>query len=138
MTEKKSDCRCSGQVDVSDNVIAVIAGITALRTEGVAGMSGNLAGDIIEIIRKKNFSKGVKIRFENKKVYIYLGLAIKFGSKIHKTALAVQENVKTAVENMTGLSVAAVDINISNLIFDAKKPDGIFSKESMNESVQKN
>jgi len=135
MAERNSDLRCTGQVNISDNVIAVIAGTTALKTEGVAGMVGNFAGDIIEMLGKRNFSKGVKISIENKSVYIYLGLVVKFGCKVHKTALMVQENVKTAVENMTGLSVAAVDINISNLVFDKNKPVGEFFNENSGEAI---
>ncbi len=130
MAERKSDFKCSGQVNISDDVIAVIAGTTALQTDGVAGMAGNFAGDIIEMLGKRNFSKGVKISIENKSVYIYLGLIVKFGSKVHETALKVQENVKTAVENMTGLSVSAVDINISNLVFDKNNSIGEFPEEN--------
>ena len=60
---------------------------------------------------------------------------MRFGSKVHETALMVQENVKTAVENMTGLSVAAVDINISNLVFDKNKPVGKFFNGSSDETI---
>ncbi|MCI8806103.1 MAG: Asp23/Gls24 family envelope stress response protein [Clostridiales bacterium] len=135
MAEGKSNFKCSGQVNISDDVIAVIAGTTALQTDGVVGMAGNLAGDIIEMLGKRNFSKGVKISIEDKNVYIYLGLVMRFGSKVHETALMVQENVKTAVENMTGLSVAAVDINISNLVFDKNKPVGKFFNGSSDETI---
>ena len=130
MTEGKSNLKSSGQVSISDDVIAVISGTAALKTDGVAGMAGNFAGDIIEMLGKKNFSKGVKISVEDKKFYITLELIMEIGSRVHEIALDVQKNVKTAVENMTGLSVDVVDINISNLIFDKNKSiEEMFNKK---------
>lgn len=130
MSNGKMNFKRSGQVNISDDVISVIAGTAALQTEGVAGMSGNFAGDIIEMLGKRSFSKGVSISIEDRNVKISLELLIKFGSKVHETALQVQKNVKTAVENMTGLSVVSVDVNVSNIIFDKNSPIGIFAEEN--------
>jgi len=129
MSEEKLNFKTSGQVNISDNVISVIAGTAALQTDGVVGMSGNFAGDIIEMLGKKNFSKGVTISIENKNVCISLDIIVKFGSKVHQVAYTVQKNVKTAIETMTGLSVVNVNINISNLVFEKNKPIGEFYKE---------
>ena len=123
MAEEKSSFKGLGQVNISDNVISIIAGTAALRVDGIVGMSGNFAGDIIEMLGKKNFSKGVSI---DGNVQISLDIIVKFGSKVHEVALAAQKNVKTAVENMTGLSVVSVDINISSLVFEKNKPMGQF------------
>ncbi len=130
MSNGKMNFKRSGQVNISDDVISVIAGTAALQTEGVAGMSGNFAGDIIEMLGKRSFSKGVSISIEDRNVKISLELLIKFGSKVHETALQVQKNVKTAVENMTGLSVVSVDVNVSNIIFDKNSPIGVFAEEN--------
>ncbi len=126
MAEEKSSFKGLGQVNISDNVISIIAGTAALRVDGIVGMSGNFAGDIIEMLGKKNFSKGVSIAIEDGNVQISLDIIVKFGSKVHEVALAAQKNVKTAVENMTGLSVVSVDINISSLVFEKNKPMGQF------------
>jgi len=126
MAGEKSNLKGLGQVNISDDVISVIAGTAALQVDGVVGMSGNFAGDIIEMLGKKNFSKGVSIVIEDGNVQISLDIIVKFGSKVHEVALAVQKNVKTAVENMTGLSVISVDINISSLVFEKNKPMGQF------------
>lgn len=123
MFDSKLKFKGSGQVNISDDVISVIAGTAALKTEGVAGMSGNFAGDIIEMLGKKSLSKGVTISIEDKKVQISLDIIVKIGSKIHEVALAVQKNVKTAVENMTGLSVVSVNINVSDIFFDKNKEE---------------
>ncbi len=128
MSEKKLNFKASGQVNISNDVISVIAGTAALQTEGVIGMSGNFAGDIIEMLGKKNFTKGVSISIENKNVRISIDLIVKFGSKLYEVALAVQKNVKTAVENMTGLSVAEVNINISSMVFEKNEPIGQFKE----------
>ena len=130
MSNGKMNFKRSGQVNISDDVISVIAGTAALQTEGVAGMSGNFAGDIIEMLGKRSFSKGVSISIEDRNVKISLELLIKFGSKVHETALQVQKNVKTAVENMTGLSVVSVDVNVSNIIFDKNSPIVVFAEEN--------
>ena len=129
MSDGKLNFKGSGQINISDDVIAIIAGTAALETSGVVEMSGNLAGDIIEILGRKNFSKGVNISIEEKNVQISLDISVRFGSKVHEVAMAVQQNVKTAVENMTGLSVVAVNINISSLIFDKDSPIGEFPEE---------
>lgn len=119
MSDIKSNNKGSGQVQIADDVISVIAGTAALEAEGIAGMVGNFAGEIIEKLGRKNFSKGVDIAVEEKNVVINLSLIVKFGFKINEAALDVQKRVKTAVETMTGLSVAAVNINVSGLDFEA-------------------
>ncbi len=129
MSDEKFNFKGSGQVNIADDVISVIAGTATLKTDGVAGMAGNFAGDIIEMLGKKNFSKGVSISIDEKNVQISLDIIVKFGTKIHEVALDVQKNVKTAVENMTGLNVVAVNINISSLAFEKNKPVGEFYEE---------
>lgn len=119
MSDIKSRNKGSGQVQIADGVIAVIAGTAALEAEGIAGMAGNFAGEIIEKLGRKNFSKGVNINVEDKSVVINLNLIVKFGFKINETALDVQKRVKTAVETMTGLSVSSVNVNVTGIDFES-------------------
>ncbi len=118
-TENKSNNRLSGQIQISDGVIEVIAGTAVVKTEGIAALAGNFAGGIIEkISNKKNYSNGIDIIVEDNIVTVNVGVLIYFGRKIYETALDVQKNVKTAIENMTGLKVSGVNVNVVGLEYE--------------------
>lgn len=107
-----------GQIQIADEVIAIIAGIAATEVEGIAGMAGNHSGDLVaEVLGRKNLSKGVKITVGQKDVAIDLNVMIEFGIKIPKVALEVQKRVKSAVETMTGLTVTEINLNIMGIHF---------------------
>lgn len=120
MTEIKIEC-AAGEVRVSDEVIAVIAGTAALEIDGVAGMAGNLTGDIGLILGRRNLSKGITVKAEGNSVSISLNLLIKFGRHIQEVATRVQKRVKTAIENMTGLNVTQININVMGVICESKR-----------------
>lgn len=111
----------SGQVRIADDVVAVIAGIAAMEVEGVTGMAGTLASGITEMLGKKNLSKGVKVQVGDKEAALDLYLVIDYGVRIPEVAAAVQENVKRAVESMTGLDVVEVNIHIQGVAFENPK-----------------
>lgn len=104
-----------GSVKIADEVISIVAGLAATEVPGVAGMSGGLAGGIAELLGKKNFSKGVKVIVTGKKVIVEIYVIIEYGISITEVAIEVQEKVKSAVENMTGFEVAAVDIHVQGI-----------------------
>ena len=106
-----------GSVQISDDVVAVIAGIAATEVDGVAGMSGGFVGDLSEMLGKKNLSKGVKVEVGEKEAAIDLYLVVDYGVRIPQIALKVQQNVKEAVESMTGLRVVEVNIHIQGISF---------------------
>ncbi len=112
-----------GQIQIADEVIAIIAGLAATEVEGIAGMAGSFTGGIAEILGKKNLSKGVKVEVGESEVSIDLFLVVKFGVKIPEVALAVQKKVKNAVETMTGLSVIEINLHITGVHFDKNKAD---------------
>ncbi|WP_058485265.1 Asp23/Gls24 family envelope stress response protein [Defluviitalea phaphyphila] len=114
-----------GQIQIADEVIAIIAGLSATEVEGVAGMSGNFAGGIAEILGKKNLTKGVKVEVGESEVSIDLSLVIKFGFKIPEVAAAVQSKVKNAVKTMTGLSVIEINLHITGVYFDKNKSNNV-------------
>ncbi|NPV70866.1 MAG: Asp23/Gls24 family envelope stress response protein [Firmicutes bacterium] len=107
-----------GNVRISDDVVAVIAGMSCTEVEGVAGMSGGLVGDLSEILGKKNFSKGVKVEVGEKEAAIDLFVVVDYGVRIPEVAQRVQENVKTAVEIMTGLKVVEVNVHVHGVAFN--------------------
>lgn len=107
-----------GQIQIADEVIAIIAGTASLEVEGVDGMSSTFtgfSGDISKI-GKKNLSKGVRITVLDDTVIADLSVFIKSGSKIHDVAVEVQKKVKTAIETMTGLLVTSVNVTVAGLI----------------------
>ncbi|HHU33247.1 MAG: Asp23/Gls24 family envelope stress response protein [Zhaonellaceae bacterium] len=106
-----------GSIRIADEVVAIIAGLAATEVKGVAGMSGGIAGGIAEMLGRKNLSKGVKVQVGEKEAAIDLFLAIEYGTNIPEIATEVQENVKKAIENMTGLTVVEVNVHVQGVIF---------------------
>ncbi|RQD78529.1 MAG: Asp23/Gls24 family envelope stress response protein, partial [Candidatus Syntrophonatronum acetioxidans] len=93
----------------------------AAEAEGVAGMSGGFTGGIAEILGKKNLSRGIKVEVGEKKAIINLYLAVYYETSIPDVASKVQEKVKESVENMTGLEVSQVNINVQGVAFKEEK-----------------
>ncbi|WP_278849275.1 Asp23/Gls24 family envelope stress response protein [Megamonas funiformis] len=117
MDEKKGINNALGTIRIADEVVSIIAGLAATEVEGVAGMSGGIAGGIAEILGRKNFSKGVKVEVGEKEAAIDLYIIVKYGVRIPDIALNVQEAVKTAIENMTGLSTVEVNVHVQGVGF---------------------
>ncbi|KNY26772.1 Asp23/Gls24 family envelope stress response protein [Pseudobacteroides cellulosolvens] len=109
-----------GTVKVTDEVVAIIAGIAAMEVSGVAGMSGGIAGEIVEMLGRKSLSKGVKVEVGEKQAAIDLYIIIDYGCRIPDVAWDIQERVKKTVETMTGLNVVEVNIHIQGVNFDTE------------------
>jgi uncharacterized alkaline shock family protein YloU len=112
---KQIDTLEYGNVNISDDVIGIISSIAAAEIEGVNGLSGKLTEDLVEMFGKKNFSKGVKVEIVEEKVVIDLNIIVDYGVKIPDVSWQVQENVKTAIESMTGLSVSEVNVHVNGI-----------------------
>lgn len=109
-------------LNISEDVIGIIAGLAASEVEGIAGMTLGFVDGINQILGgNKKYSKGVKIELEGRKVTIDLFVNVKYGVRIPDIAYAAQNSVKTAVETMTGLEVTAVNINVQGITFDKKE-----------------
>ena len=117
MDEKKGINNALGTIHIADEVVSIIAGLAATEVEGVAGRSGGIAGGIAEILGRKNFSKGVKVEVGEKEAAIDLYIIVKYGVRIPDIALNVQEAVKAAIENMTGLSTVEVNVHVQGVGF---------------------
>ncbi len=106
-----------GTIRIADEVVSIIAGLAATEIEGIAGMSGGLVGGIAEMLGRKNFSKGVKVEVGEREAAIDLYIIVKYGTRIPDVALAAQENIKRAIETMTGLSVVEVNVHVQGVNF---------------------
>lgn len=104
-----------GEVQIADEVVAVIAGIAAMEVDGVSSMAGTTTREIISRLGMRTLSKGVKVDVLEGIVTVSLALNLKFGTNIRTTTMKVQEKVKSAIENMTGLTVADVNIRVAGV-----------------------
>ena len=102
-----------GQVQIADEVVAIIAGLAATEVEGVASMAGNITNELVGKLGMKNLSKGIKVAVEDGVVQVDVALNIAYGYSVPKTCQKVQEKVKASIENMTGLEVSSVNIRIA-------------------------
>ena len=107
-----------GEVQIADEVVATIAGLAATEVEGVASMAGNVTKELIGKLGVKNLSKGVKVLVTDNNVDVDLALNIDYGYSIMEVSEKVQDRVKSAIENMTGLEVSMVNIRIMNVNMD--------------------
>ena len=104
-----------GEVKIADEVVAIIAALAATEVEGVASMAGNITNELISRLGMKNLSKGVKVDVLEGVVTVSLALNLKYNYIIMDVSAKVQEKVKNAVENMTGLEVADVNIKVAGV-----------------------
>ena len=105
----------NGEVVIADEVVAVIAGLAAMEVEGVATMAGDATRELISKLGKKSLSKGVRVDILEGVVTVALALNIKYGYNVMAISTKVQEKVKVAIENMTGLTVADVNVRVAGV-----------------------
>jgi uncharacterized alkaline shock family protein YloU len=112
-----------GSIQIAPEVIEIIAGLATVEVAGVAGMSGGFAGGIAELLGRKNLSKGVKVEVGQREAAIDVSIVIEYGHRIPEVASDIQQNVKQAIESMTGLNVVEVNVHIHDVLFKAlEKP----------------
>ena len=110
-----------GEVQIADEVVAIIAGRAATEVEGVDSMAGNITNELVGKLGMKNLSKGVKVDVTEEHVSVDISLNVKYGYKIPDVCEKVQERVKTAIENMTGLVVLDVNVKIAGVNMESGK-----------------
>ena len=115
MSETISKDEKIGKISIADGVVASIAGIAAIEVEGVAKLTGNITKELVAKLGKKNLANGVKVEIAEGKVSVDLSLEIEYGTSIPKVSEEVQEKVKQAIENMTGLHVSVVNVVVSGI-----------------------
>ena len=106
-------------IKISDDVVAVIAGVAVSEVPGVSGMAGGFAGGISEVFSgKKNLAKGIKADIDEGKAKIDVNIIVEYGSRIPDVAFEIQNRVKKAVESMTGLKVEEVNVHVQGVNTD--------------------
>lgn len=125
MTEEEKQVAASdiGAIRIADDVVAVIAGLAATEVKGVAAMSGGFAGGIAEVLGRRNLSKGVKVEVGAEEAKVDLHIVVTYGVRIPDVAWEIQENVKKAIEQMTGLRVLQVNVHVQGVSFPAKEKE---------------
>ena len=122
-------------IQISNDVVAVIAGVAVSEVQGVAGMAGGFAGGITEVFSgKKNLAKGIKADINEGKAKLDVNIIVEYGSRIPDVAFEIQNRVKKAVENMTGLVVEEVNVHVQGVNTDTAKN----SEEETNDEDNKN
>ena len=118
-------------IEISTDVIAVIAGVAVSEVQGVSGMSGGFAGGISEVLSgKKNLAKGIKVEKENGKSKIDVNIIVEYGSRIPDVAFEIQTRVKKSVENMTGFKVEEVNVHVQGVNTDIAKKENNVDEET--------
>ena len=87
-----------GRIQIAPEVIEIIAGLATVEVEGVAGMSGGFAGDIAELLGRKNLSKGVKVEVGQREAAVDVSILLNTVYRIPDVASAIQQNVKHSIE----------------------------------------
>lgn len=109
-------------IKISNDVVAVIAGVAVSEVPGVAGMAGGFAGGITEVFSgKKNLAKGIKVEVTNAEAKIDVNIIVEYGSRIPDVAFEIQNRVKKAVESMTGLKVEEVNVHVQGVNTDGAR-----------------
>lgn len=106
-------------IQISDDVVAIIAGKAVTEAPGVFAMAGGFAGGISEVLSgKKNLAKGIKVEVGEKEAKIDVNIIVEYGTRIPDVAFDIQNRVKSAVEGMTGLKVVAVNVHVQGVNTD--------------------
>ena len=107
-----------GDIQIADDVIAIIAGLAATEVDGVAKMYGNITNELVGKLGMKNLSKGVKVLVNSDSVEVDLSLELRYGYSVMDVSKIVQEKVKQAIETMTGLNVSQVRVRIAGIAIE--------------------
>ena len=114
--EVENDMEQGNTITYANEVVAIIAGVAAGEVEGIAGMCSVSGIDILG--RNKNITKGVKVEIGTEEASVDLYIVVEYGTPIQKAAQDAQENVRKAIETMTGLHVVRVDVHVQGVSFE--------------------
>ncbi len=119
----KDEMNGLGAIKIADDVVKIIAGLATTEVPGVVAMSSGVVGGIAEMLGRKNMSKGVKVEVGEKEAAVDIFVVVEFAIRIPDVAAKIQENVKKAIENMTGLHVVEVNVHIQGVAFSHDEKD---------------
>lgn len=117
------DANSNGMVYFASDVVATIAGLAVTEVEGVANTVGGSNGFADIFARRvqgnaRNLTRGVKVEVTNQEVSVDVTIVVEYGSPVPEVACGIQENVKKAIETMTGMSVKSVDVHVVGVSFE--------------------
>ena len=122
-------------IEISNDVIAVIAGVAVSEVQGVASMSGGFAGGITEVLSgKKNMAKGTKVDKTENTAKIDVNIIVEYGSRIPDVAFEIQNRVKKSVESMTGFKVEEVNVHVQGVDTNISKIENTDNQKETNEN----
>ena len=135
----KLDENPNGTVSFATEVVATIAGLAATEVEGVASMSSQSSGfaDMFSRKNTRNFTKGVRIDLNENKVTVDITIVVEYGSPVPDVARSIQENVKKAIETMSGLDVHAVDVHVAGVSFEREQKAAAELEEQRRKMLEK-
>ena len=135
----KLDENPNGTVSFATEVVATIAGLAATEVEGVASMSSQSSGfaDMFSRKNSRNFTKGVRIDLDDNKVTVDITIVVEYGSPVPDVARSIQENVKKAIETMSGLDVHAVDVHVAGVSFEREQKAAAELEEQRRKMLEK-
>ncbi|TWI55950.1 Asp23/Gls24 family envelope stress response protein [Halalkalibacter nanhaiisediminis] len=116
LEEEKSEL---GKVEISPEVIEVIAGIAASEVDGVATMRGNFAAGVAEKLGRKNHGKGVKVELGEDGITVDVSVIITYGVAVPEVAKLIQTNIKQALQTMTAIEIQAVNVHVVGVQFES-------------------
>lgn len=125
-----------GTITYANEVIAIISGVAANEVEGIAGMC--TSGGISDVFgRNKNITKGVKVEIGSEEASVDLYVIVEYGTPIQEAATNVQENVRKAIESMTGLHVVRIDVHVQGVSFEKENKETQAGIDSLNAAEKK-
>ena len=104
-----------GEVQISNDVLAVISAMAAMEVDGVVAMAGNITAELVSKLGMKKLSKGVRVDVVDNTVMVDLSIILRINENIVTISKKVQDKVKTTVENKTGMEVANVNVSIASV-----------------------
>lgn len=108
-----------GNITIDNNVIATIAGISAMESYGIVGMASKNATDgFFELLKFENLTKGIYVNTEDERVNIQLHVIIEYGIRISTVGQNVMDRVRFNVETLTGLEVDKVEVLVEGIRMD--------------------
>ena len=130
----------NGTVSFATEVVATIAGLAATEVDGVASMISPSSGlaDMFSRKSNRNLTKGVRIDLEDNRVSVDVTITVDYGSPIPDVARNIQENVKKAIETMSGLDVKNVDVHVTGISFEREQRANAELNEQHRKMLEKN
>lgn len=120
MSENKqyiTQLRDNGSIMISEDVIVAIIAHAVTEVDGVVSLNVKPGSDIADFIGKKNWGKGVKVVIsEDDELYIDCNVSIGYGQNVVSIATKVQDAITSAIENMTGIAIRSVNVNVCGIV----------------------